>query len=191
MSRSDCGPRAAYSLGVASGQVASLAVAPRGLAPIPGLIVGWPGLRYKAWVASLPPAPNWPTTLIFRDSAGKVLLSQSITGNFQGSSCYPVASLDYEPPSLTHAYSIGKALLTVASVTAVLPDGHQIKGTIDPHKLDSSPGTLNPYRQWQVTYPREDANVTVTLVFRDAAGHVLDRLTSIPGKNPSPPLSAW
>jgi hypothetical protein len=183
--------RASYIVGIASSQVASLSVVPRGLAPIPGLIVSAPGFPYRAWLASLLPTPNWPTTFIFRDSAGKVLLSKSIIGNDQGVSCYAVASLDYQPPRGAYAYSVGKALLTVASVTAVLPDGRQVKGTIDPHKLDSSPGTLNPYRQWQVTYPRQDGNVSVTLVFRDAAGHVLDRLTSIPGKNPFTPASEW
>jgi len=40
-----------------------------------------------------------------------------------------------------------------------------------------------------VRYPRADANLTVTLVFRDAAGRVLGEVKTIPGKNPYDPAS--
>ena len=73
----------------------------------------------------------------------------------------------------------------VASVTAVLPDGRQLKGGFSGH-----PEWRQPYYWgWQVRYPREDANLTVTLAFRDTAGRVLGQVKTVPGQNPYGPAS--
>jgi hypothetical protein len=96
--------------------------------------------------------------------------------------CMPLAQLNmYERPDANYAYAGGVSLPQVASVTAVLPDGSQVRGGFL-GALGKSP----PVWQWEVKFPVKDVNLTVTLVFRDAAGRVLGHFTTIPGKNPFP-----
>lgn len=62
----------------------------------------------------------------------------------------------------------------------MLPDGTQVPGAF------YGPLVQTYYREWTITLPRKDANVAVTLLFKDAAGRVLGHLTTVPGKNPFP-----
>jgi hypothetical protein len=70
---------------------------------------------------------------------------------------------------------LGVTAPQVASVTAVLPDGQTIRGTVEPVR-----GL--PYKLWAVSYPVDPA---ARLVFRDAAGGEVTRL-DLPGVQPAP-----
>ena len=70
---------------------------------------------------------------------------------------------------------LGVAAPQVTSVTAVLPDGQTIHGTVEPVR-----GL--PYKLWAVSYPVDPA---ARLVFRDAAGGELTHL-DMPGEQPAP-----
>ena len=138
---------------------------------------------------AVPRDSDWPSTLTFRDGAGQVVASGPWVGYDAGSSCHPIAFFDYETPHDGHAYSLGGSLPEVTSVTAVLPDGRKIAGVIQPRPI-----VAQYYQQWQVTYPAADANLRITLVFRNASGQVLDTLTAVPAKNPYPtaaPTTPW
>jgi hypothetical protein len=172
--------------GVAASKVASVAVTPNDGGPIPGNVLFAPGFPYKVWMIAFPALPDWTSTLTFRDDAGTVLASGPWVGDMTGSGCHPIASLDYAPPRGASAFSVGLSLPEVTTVTAVLPDGQQINGG-----FLRVPIVQQYYREWQVTYPRADAGLTVKLVFRNA-GQVVDTLSTVPGKNPfSLPKSWW
>jgi hypothetical protein len=70
---------------------------------------------------------------------------------------------------------LGVAAPQVASVTAVLPDGQTIRGTVEPVR-----GL--PYKLWAVSYPLDPA---ARLVFRDAAGGEVTHL-DMPGEQAAP-----
>jgi hypothetical protein len=70
---------------------------------------------------------------------------------------------------------LGVTAPQVTSVTAVLPDGQKIHGTVEPVR-----GL--PYKLWAVSYPVTPA---ATLVFRDTAGREVTRL-GMPGEQPAP-----
>jgi hypothetical protein len=179
--------------GLAASQVASVTITQKDAGPVPGTVVTAPGFPYRVWMIAFPGVFNWPSTLTFRNATGKVLASGPYNSDDFGPSCDPIASLDYAPPRDGHAYSFGVGLSTgkspfdVASVTAVLPDGSQVKGSFYGGVL----GRNNPYRMWRVTYPIADANLTVKLIFRNAAGQVVDTLTTVPGKNPYSAPKPW
>jgi hypothetical protein len=180
-----------YAFGLASGQVASVTVsggtmvAPIGLdgstAPVSGLVTSGHDFPYRVWMAAFPATPLYGH-LVFRDAAGKTLGQESANPFPLGTMCVPLVGLDYQPPRDGYAYSTGVALPQVASVTAVLPDGTQVPGAF------YGPVVQMYYREWEVRFPASDANVTVTLVFRDAAGRVLGHLATVPGKNPFTPV---
>jgi DNA-directed RNA polymerase specialized sigma24 family protein len=67
-------------------------------------------------------------------------------------------------------------------LSAVLPDGSQVKGAFWGSLVQDF------YWQWEVRLPREYASATVTLAFRDATGRVLGHLAVVPGKNAFPPI---
>jgi hypothetical protein len=70
---------------------------------------------------------------------------------------------------------LGVAAPQVTSVTALLPGGKTVHGTVRPvHGIS--------YKVWAVSYPDPSA---ATLVFRDAAGHQVTRLT-VPVEAPTP-----
>jgi hypothetical protein len=173
---------------IASSQVASVTLTQQGDPPIAGAVLTFPGFSDKVWMMVFPKSPDWPSTLAFRDAAGKILASGPWVGDdTEGPGCSYIAVINgYERPQGGHAYSSGESLPEITSVTAVLPDGRQISGTID--KLAG-----NADNGWSVTFPIADANLTVKLAFKNAAGKVLATLTTIPGKNqlPSPPKPWW
>ena len=70
---------------------------------------------------------------------------------------------------------LGVTAPQVASVTAVLPDGQTVHGTVEP-----VPGLR--LRLWAVSYP---VDPTARLVFRDAAGGEVTHL-DMPGEQPAP-----
>jgi hypothetical protein len=70
---------------------------------------------------------------------------------------------------------LGVTAPQVTSVTAVLPDGQTVHGTVEPVR-----GL--PYKLWAVSYPVTPA---ATLVFRDAAGGEVTHLDT-PGEQPAP-----
>jgi hypothetical protein len=173
-----------YSFGYATSATTAVTAVPSGGRPVPGLIVGGPGLPYRVWVAAFPSRPYEPVTLVFRDGAGRQAASSTVVADQRSGECFPLYGFDFRGPSATAAYIVGTALTTVASVTAVLPDGTAVKGHVDPHELPHSRGLNWPFRQFDITLPPQDANVTVTVVFRDAQGHVLARTHIVPGKSP-------
>ena len=180
-----------YDFGLASGQVASVTVSgtatplPFGLdgstAPVPGLVISGHGFPYQVWMAAFPATPLYDN-LVFRDAAGKAVAREEATPFPEGTMCVPLAALDFQPPRGDYAYSTGVALPQVASVAAVLPDGSQITGVF------FGPIVQTYYRGWEIRFPRADANLTVTLEFKDTAGRVLGQFATVPGKNPFPPI---
>jgi hypothetical protein len=70
---------------------------------------------------------------------------------------------------------LGVTAPQVTSVTAVLPDGQTVRGTVEPVR-----GL--PYKLWAVSYPVSPA---ARLVFRDAAGGEVTHL-DMPGVQPAP-----
>jgi hypothetical protein len=70
---------------------------------------------------------------------------------------------------------LGVAAPQVASVTAVLPGGKTVHGSVEPVR-----GL--PYKLWAVSYPVDSA---ARLVFRDAAGGEVTHL-NMPGEQPAP-----
>jgi hypothetical protein len=181
-----------YAIGLAASRVASVTVAPgessgqaTGLdgpgTPVPGVVFTAPGFPARLWVAAFPATPLYGIVTL-RDAAGAIVGRTGVNPFPVGQMCMPLAELNtYEPPDARYAYAGGVALPQVASVTAVLPDGSQVKGGFI-GTLAPSP----PVWQWEVALPAKDANLTVTLVFRDAAGRVLGHFTTIPGKSPFP-----
>jgi hypothetical protein len=172
--------------GLATSQVAGVTITPGGGGPIPGSVLSARGFPYKVWMIAFPAVPNGTSTLTFRDTAGKVLASGPYVGDMTGSSCHPVAGLDYRPTNGASTFSVGVSLPEVSSVTAVLPDGQQISGG-----FLRVPLVQQYYREWQVTYPIADANVQVKLVFRNAAGQVVDTLTTVPGEPSFGGIKPW
>jgi hypothetical protein len=180
-----------YAIGLAASQVASVTVAPgensptpvTGLdgpsTPVPGVVFTAPGFPARLWVAAFPATPLYGGATL-RDAAGATVGHVSVNPFPVGQMCMPLAELNtYEPPDANYAYAGGVSLPQVATVTAVLPDGSQVRGGFI--------GTLGPEPpvwEWEVRFPVKDANLTVTLVFRDAAGRVLGHFTTIPGKDP-------
>jgi hypothetical protein len=184
-----------YDFGLAAPQVTSVTVAgstklgttpPPGLegsdTPVPGLVISGHGFPYRVWMAAFPATPLYQE-LTFRDAAGKIVGTEQASNFPQGTMCVPLAYLNYEPPRGAYAFVTGGAEPQVATITAVLPDGSQVRGGFSPDGGTRATGYI---WFWTVTLPRKDANLTVTLVFRDAAGRVLGQLTTIPGKNPFP-----
>lgn len=179
-----------YGLGLARTQVASVTAATGsthpvpgldgGSTPVPGVVFSGPGIPSRLWMAVYPAAPLYDT-LILRDSAGATIGRASIQPEPAGTMCLPLAQVNtWAPPHGLYVYAGGVSLPQVASVTAVLPDGSQIQGEFR-DEMDQ-----RIFWDWQVTFPVKDANLTVTLVFRDGAGRVLGHFTTIPGKNPFP-----
>jgi hypothetical protein len=180
-----------YEFGLASSQVASvMATQWRGVksiealsgptVPVPGLIISGHGFPGKVYVSAYPSAPTYGY-LFVRDAAGKTVGGDDLNPFGWGNWCEPLVIMnDYQAPRGGYAFSTGFALPQVASVTAVLPDGSQLKGGFS----GGHPSLELYYWGWQVRYPRKDANLTVTLVFRDATGRVLGRVTTIPAKSP-------
>jgi len=150
-------------------------------APVRAQVISGHGFPYRIWVAAFPATPLYGA-VVFRDAAGVAIGTGGAESFPLGTMCVPLAALDYAPPRGGYAYSFGVSLPQVASVTAVLPDGSQVKGVF------FGPIVQTYYREWEARFPRADANVTVTLVFRDVAGRVLGHLTTVPGKNPLPPV---
>jgi hypothetical protein len=183
-----------YMFGLASSPVVSAVVTPlRGLksidalsgpvAEVPGLIIGGHGFPGKVFLSAFPSTPTYGA-LVVRDAAGKAIGTGRVDGVnafSYGDWCMPLAVMDrYQAPSGGFAFSTGAALPLVASVTAVLPDGSQLKARFSGH-----PEWRQPYyRGWQVRYPRQDGSLIVRLVFRDAAGRVLGQVKTIPGESP-------
>ncbi|HTU73494.1 MAG TPA: hypothetical protein VMU95_11170 [Trebonia sp.] len=168
-------------MGMASSRITTVTLSQKDDPPLSGAVLTFPGFADKVWMVVFPHSPSWPATLTFGDAAGKVVASGPWMGDDRNGPCtYLAINDDYEPPQDGHAFSMGGSLPVITSVTAVLPDGQQISGTIT--ELAG-----NPYREWTVTYPIADANLTVRLVFRNAAGKTLGTLTTVPGKNPLPP----
>lgn len=178
-----------YGLGLASSQVASVTMTAGsrqpipglfgGSTPVPGVVFSGPGFPSRLWMAVYPATPLYDT-LILRDSAGATIGHGSMQPEPAGTMCLPLASLNFQPPRGGYAYATGDSLPQVASVTAVLPDGSQVQGEF------WGPLVQSYFWEWQVKFPVKDANLTVTLVFRDAAGRVLGHFTTIPGQNPFP-----
>jgi hypothetical protein len=71
--------------------------------------------------------------------------------------------------TLNGSDSLGFAARQVASVTAVLPGGGQVRGVV-------ASGSSLPFKVWVVSYGTWHAAHT-TLVFRDAAGHEVARVS--------------
>jgi hypothetical protein len=70
---------------------------------------------------------------------------------------------------------LGMTARQVTSVTAVLPGGHTVRGTVKAvHGV--------PYKVWAVSYP---VNTAARIVFRDAAGHEVTQL-DVPKDAPAP-----
>jgi hypothetical protein len=150
--------------------------------PVPGVVISGHGFPYRVWMAAFPATPSYQE-LTFRDAAGKTIDTEQ-TSNFpEGTMCSPLAYLQYEPPRGASAFITGGAEPQVATVTAVLPDGSQVKGGFI---ADGGTKRTGYIWFWMVTLPREDANLTVTLLFKDISGRVLGHLTTVPGKNPFP-----
>jgi hypothetical protein len=187
-----------YDFGLATGQVASVTVTtggsqagglsfqPAGLfggtTPVAGLVISKHGFPYRLWMAAFPATPLYGN-LVVRNAAGKALGLEGTNPFPLGTMCVPLAYLNYAPPRGAYAYVTGGSIPQVASVTAVLPDGSQVRGGFS---ADGGIKTTGYDWFWTITLPRKDANVTVTLLFKDAAGQVLGHLTTVPGKNPFP-----
>jgi hypothetical protein len=150
--------------------------------PVPGAVIIGHGFPYRVWIAAFPATP-WYQELTFRDATGKSISTQMANNFPQGTMCSPLAYLDYKPPKGADAFVTGGAEPQVATVTAVLPDGSQVAGGFLAGGGTKATGYI---WYWQVTLPRKDASLTVTLLFKDAAGRVLGHLTAVPGKNPFP-----
>ena len=72
---------------------------------------------------------------------------------------------------------VGVAEARVTSVTAVLPDGKTVSGTVEAvHGV--------PCKRWAVSFDISDAT---QIVFRDAAGHQVTRLSTASGSYQEPP----
>jgi hypothetical protein len=173
--------RATSATVTAGGAGASLTGLEGPSTPVRAQVISGHGFPYRVWVAAFPATPLYGT-VVFQDAAGVAIGTGGADSFPLGTMCVPLAALDYRPPSGDYAYSTGDALPQVASVTAVLPDGSQIRGAF------FGPIVQTYYREWEVLFPRKDANVTVTLVFKDAAGRVLGQFATVPGKNPFPPI---
>jgi hypothetical protein len=74
---------------------------------------------------------------------------------------------------------LGVTTRQVTSVTALLPGGHTVHGTVKPVSVHGV-----PFKVWAVSYPVIPA-VQARVVFRDAAGHEVTHL-DMPGDRPAP-----
>jgi hypothetical protein len=193
---SEGNPLVTYAFGLASGQVAAVAMTTGGpltgnlvglfggSTPVPGLVISGYGFPYQVWMAAFPATPLYEN-LVVRNAVGKTIGEQLSNPFPEGTMCDPLVSLDYEPPHGAYSFVTGASLPQVASVTAVLPDGSQVRGEFE---AGGGVKTTQYYWFWTVTLPRKDANVTVTMLFKDAAGRVLGQFATVPGKNPFPPV---
>jgi hypothetical protein len=186
-----------YEVGLVSGHVASAMVTPFGgvnsidalsgpTATVPGLVISGHGFPAKVSVSPVPSTPTYGSgRLVARDAAGKVVGTDYVNPASFGDWCTPLVVADrYQEPGGGLVFSTGAALPQVASVTAVLPDGSQLQGGFSGHPEWNEPY----YWGWQVRYPLKDASLTVTLLFKDAAGRVLGHFTTVPGQNPYAPV---
>lgn len=179
-----------YDLGLAGSQVASVTMtAGRGgwpmsgpTAPVPGLVISGHRLPYKVYLTAFPATPLYGE-LVLRDAAGRAIGEEGLLPMPAGTMCVPLAYLNYSEPRGGYAFVTGGSLPQVASVSVVLPDRSQVRGGFYPHGGTRDTGY---FWYWDVRLPRKYANVTVTIVLRDAAGRTLGHFTTVPGKNPSP-----
>jgi hypothetical protein len=179
--------------GIADSQVTSVAAVLPGGQVHNGVITPVPGFPYAVWAAayqypavhpSLPPpatpsliwpttqydpSGEWSTTLAFSNASGAVVARMPMLNG-------PAGSYGGVPAVVTGVtYGAGGSVrydgvadAQVWSVTGVLPDGSRLSG--------AWAGTPAPeYRRWEVNYSGAAVG-TVTLVFRDSAGHELDTI---------------
>jgi len=141
-----------YEFGLASSQVASAMVTPLRevnsidalsgpISAVPGLIIGGHGFPGKVYMSAFPSTPTYGD-LILRDAAGKAIGTDEVNAFSYGAWCTPLAIMDrYQAPSGGFAFSTGAALPQVASVTAVLADGSQLREGFPAISSGASPTT--------------------------------------------------
>ena len=150
----------------------------------PGLNTPWPPARMPpgtvqvrqtypgqaAWTAFWPGGAGMPGQICAETavvSTGSQAAGMSTFGMHCGRAGLPhgqlVSWLGADFVTLDTSDSVGIAARQVASVTAVLPGGRQVRGVV-------ASGSSLPYKVWVVSYGTWHAAHT-TLVFRDSAGH--------------------